>query len=210
MVKAPTPTVFVVDDDAGLREAIRALLVSVGHNVEAFPSVEEFTMRRDKREVSCLVLDVRLPGISGLEFQKLLSSSGDPIPTIFISGHGDIPMAVQAMKGGGLEFLMKPFRDQDLLDAVQSALRRDSERREADQQISEILERYTTLTAREREIMALVAKGQMNKQIAATTNLSEVTVKIHRGQVMRKMNAGSLPDLVRMADRLDKSNAWRQ
>ena len=210
MVKAPTPTVFVVDDDASLREAIRALLVSVGHNVESFPSVEEFTTRRDKREVSCLVLDVRLPGISGLEFQKLLSSSGDPIPTIFISGHGDIPVAVQAMKGGGLEFLMKPFRDQDLLDAVQSALRRDSERREADQQISEILERYTTLTAREREIMALVAKGQMNKQIAAATHLSEVTVKIHRGQVMRKMNAGSLPDLVRMADRLDRSNAWRQ
>jgi FixJ family two-component response regulator len=206
MTRGASSAVFVVDDDATLREAIRTLLVSVGHYVETFSSVEEFTLQRDKARASCLVLDVRLPGISGLEFQKLLYAAGDPIPTIFISGHGDIPMAVQAIKGGGLEFLMKPFRDQELLDAVQTALRRDQERRESEQLLSEVLERYTSLTVREREIMALVVRGQINKQIAAATNLSEVTVKIHRGQVMRKMNAASLPDLVRMADKFEKAS----
>ena len=206
MTRIASPAVFVVDDDATLREAIRTLLVSVGHYVETFSSVEEFTLQRDKARASCLVLDVRLPGISGLEFQKLLYAAGDPIPTIFISGHGDIPMAVQAIKGGGLEFLMKPFRDQELLDAVQTALRRDQERRESEHLLSEVLERYSSLTIREREIMALVVRGQINKQIAAATNLSEVTVKIHRGQVMRKMNAASLPDLVRMADKLEKAS----
>jgi FixJ family two-component response regulator len=210
MAKATTPTVFVIDDDALLREAIRALLVSVGHNVETFSSVEEFTIGRDKTRTSCLVLDVRLPGISGLEFQKLLFASGDPIPTIFMSGHGDIPMAVQAIKGGGLEFLIKPFRDQELLDAVQTALRRDQERRDAEHLLSEVTERYSSLTVREREIMGFVVRGHINKQIAAATCLSEVTVKIHRGQVMRKMSAGSLPDLVRMADKLEKANIWRR
>ena len=209
MNKVLTPTVFVVDDDASLRDAIRNLLHSVGHAVETFVSVEDFQARRNCNQPGCLVLDVRLPGISGLEFQKHLIFGGDPIPTVFITGHGDIPMSVQAMKAGAVEFLSKPFRDQDLLDAIQSALNRDHEQREADQRMASVLGNYNTLTAREREVMGLVVKGQINKQIAAAANLSEVTVKIHRSQVMRKMNATSLPDLVRMADRLENMRRKR-
>ena len=197
------PIVFVIDDDAAVRDAIRDLLLSVGHMAEAFSSAEEFLARRDPQVSGCWVLDVRLPGTSGLELQKRLQAQKDKIPIIFISGYGDVPMAVQVMKAGAVDFLQKPFREQDLLECVQAALRRDQAQRENEERVSGVLSGYRTLTKREREIMKLVVTGQINKQIAAQVGLSEVTVKIHRAQVMHKMGTPSLADLVRAADKIE-------
>lgn len=198
-----TPIVFVVDDDAAIRDAVNELLSSVGHLVECYASAEELLARRDPNAPGCLVLDVRLPGTSGLELQKRLVSHKDRIPIIFISGYGDIPMVVQIMKAGAADFLQKPFREQELLECVQAALRKDMALREGEEQISEVMNSYRSLTKREREIMKLVVTGQINKQIAAQVGLSEVTVKIHRAQVMRKMGSASLADLVRAADKIE-------
>lgn len=198
-----TPIVFVIDDDAAVRDVIKDLLLSVGHVVESFASAEEFLAKRSPQVPGCLVLDVRLPGTSGLELQKRLSAQKDRIPIIFISGYGDVPMAVQVMKAGAVDFLQKPFREQELLECVQEALRRDQAQHEVEEKISGVLSGYQTLTKREREIMKLVVTGQINKQIAAQVGLSEVTVKIHRAQVMHKMGTPSLADLVRAADRIE-------
>ncbi len=198
-----TPIVYLIDDDATVRGAIRDLLLSVGHLVESFPSAEEFLARRDPEACGCLVLDVRLPGTSGLELQKRLVAQKDRIPIIFISGYGDVPMAVQVMKAGAVDFLQKPFREQELLECVQAALRHDQTQRDIEEQVSGLLSGYRTLTKREREIMKLVVTGQINKQIAALVGLSEVTVKIHRAQVMHKMGTPSLADLVRAADKIE-------
>jgi FixJ family two-component response regulator len=198
-----TPVVFVVDDDAAIRDAIQGLLSSVGHIVEVFPSGEEFLAKREANAPGCLVLDVRLPGTSGLELQKRLLSHRDRIPIIFISGYGDIPMAVQTMKSGAADFLQEPFREQELLECVQAALRKDLAMRQGEDQVAEVMNAYRSLTKREREIMKLVVTGQINKQIAAQVGLSEVTVKIHRAQVMRKMGTASLADLVRAADKIE-------
>jgi FixJ family two-component response regulator len=195
-------TVFVVDDDNSLRDAIRSLLRSVGHTVEMFQSAEEFLKHRNPAQPGCLVLDIRLPDTSGLELQKTLRETNDRIPIIFITGHGDVPMSVQTMKAGAMDFLLKPFRDQDLLETIQAALRRDRARRDEDAKAAKDTANYASLTAREREIMEHVVTGQINKRIAADVGLSEVTVKIHRAQVMRKMGAGSVADLVRIADKL--------
>lgn len=200
----PAPsTVFVVDDDNSLRDAIKGLLSSVGHTVETFQSAEDFLRLRDPSQPGCLVLDVRLPDTSGLELQKSLRALNDRIPIIFISGHGDVPMSVQTMKAGAIDFLLKPFREQDLLETIQAALRRDRTQRDEELKASRDLANANSLTAREREIMQHVVTGQINKQIAAAVGLSEVTVKIHRAQVMRKMGASSLADLVRIADKLN-------
>jgi len=196
------PMVFVVDDDASMREALRSLLRSVGLQVELFASAQEFLLRKRPEAPSCLVLDVRLPGISGLDFQRQLTEANVPIPIIFITGHGDIPMSVRAMKAGAVEFLTKPFRDQDLLDAVQLALERDRERRQREAELSILRKRLELLTPREREVLPLVVSGLPNKQIAAEIGTSETTVKVHRSQLMRKMNAESLQELVRMAERI--------
>ena len=198
-----TPIVSVIDDDAAVRDVIKDLLLSVGHVVESFASAEEFMTRRDPQLPGCLVLDVRLPGTSGLELQKRLVAQKDRIPIIFISGYGDVPMAVQVMKAGAVDFLQKPFREQELLDCVQTALRRDQTQREIEESVSGMLTGYRSLTKREREIMKLVVTGQINKQIAAHVGLSEVTVKIHRAQVMHKMGTPSLADLVRAADKIE-------
>ena len=197
------PIVFVIDDDAAVRDVIKDLLLSVGHAVESFASAEDFLAKRDPNAPGCLVLDVRLPGTSGLELQKRLIAQKDRIPIIFISGYGDVPMAVQVMKAGAVDFLQKPFREQELLECVQEALRRDHAQRENAEKISGVLTGYRSLTKREREIMKLVVTGQINKQIAAQVGLSEVTVKIHRAQVMHKMGTPSLADLVRAADRIE-------
>src|SRR6266850_2300548 len=194
--------VFVIDDDSSMRVALEDLVRSVDLEVRTFAAPQEFLQSKPPDVAGCLVLDVRLPGMSGLTFQKELASLGVALPVIFITGHGDIPMSVRAMKAGAVEFLTKPFHDQDLLDAIHTAIERDRERRREAVLVAELQERYVTLTERERQIMALVAVGRANKQIAAELNLSEMTVKVHRGQVMRKMHAGSLPELVRMADRL--------
>lgn len=196
------PTVFVVDDDAAVRDAIRDLLESIGIHVETFRSGAEFLAKTRAEVPSCLILDVRLPGTSGLEFQRELIAAGVEIPIIFITGHGDIPITVQAMKAGAVDFLTKPFREQELLDAIHKAVDRDRQRREQSAEIGILRQRYEGLTPREREVMALVTQGLLNKQIAAELGASETTVKIHRGQVMRKMEADSLADLVRMADKL--------
>lgn len=196
------PTVVIVDDDQGIREALGALMRSVGLQVELLGSVPEFLMSEHRTRPTCLVLDVRLPGRSGLDFQRELTAANVRIPIIFITGHADIPMSVQAMKGGAMEFLTKPFRDQDLLDAVQAGLERDRARLESEQAIADLRRRFETLSPREREVMAQVLRGRMNKQIAGDMGLSEITVKVHRGQVMRKMNASSLPDLTRIAEKL--------
>lgn len=196
------PIVFVVDDDAAVRDAIKDLLESVGMRVQTFISTAEFLSRTPVDAPSCLILDVRLPGMSGLEFQRHLNASGADIPIIFITGHGDIPITVQAMKAGAVDFLTKPFRDQELLDAIHRAIDRDQQRREQNAEVTGLRQRYEELTPREREVMALVTQGLLNKQIAAELGASETTIKIHRGQVMRKMQADSLADLVRMADRL--------
>lgn len=196
------PIVFVVDDDAAVRDAIKDLLESVGMRVQTFISTNEFLSRTPVDAPSCLILDVRLPGMSGLEFQRHLNASGADIPIIFITGHGDIPITVQAMKAGAVDFLTKPFRDQELLDAIHKAIDHDQQRREQNAEVTGLRQRYEELTPREREVMALVTQGLLNKQIAAELGASETTIKIHRGQVMRKMQADSLADLVRMADRL--------
>ena len=198
----PQPTVVVVDDDRAIRESLGSLLRSIGLEVKAFASVPEFVKSGRPEGPTCLVLDVRLPGQSGLDFQQELSAANIRVPIIFITGHGDIPMSVQAMKGGALEFLTKPFRDQDLLDAIQLGLARDRVRHEDETAFAALLERYETLSPREREVMAQVVRGRLNKQIAGDIGVSEATVKVHRGQVMRKMQASSLPDLARMADTL--------
>jgi FixJ family two-component response regulator len=196
------PLVFVIDDDAAVRASLKSLLRSIGLQVETFSSAAEFLATKPQNVPSCLVLDIRLPGVSGLDFQDELVKLDIHIPIIFITGYGDIPMSVKAMKAGALEFLPKPFRDQDLLDAVRIALDRDRARRESDDGISKLRAKFETLTAREQEVIALVTSGLMNKQIAAEIGVSEVTVKVHRSNVMRKMSAGSLADLVRMADAL--------
>jgi FixJ family two-component response regulator len=192
--------VFVIDDDDAVRDALKRLLGSVGLQAETYASASEFLHSRRPDISSCLVLDVRLPGLSGLDFQSELAKQHIHLPIIFLTGHGDVPMSVKAMKAGAVEFLIKPFREQDLLDAVQIALARDRERRENDKMTSSLRARFDSLTPREQEIIALVASGLMNKQIAAEIGVSEVTVKVHRGNVMRKMGAKSLADLIRMAD----------
>lgn len=194
--------VFVIDDDQSIREALESLLRTVGLNVLTFQSTQEFVSAERPDAPSCLVLDVRLPGLSGIDFQRELAGSGIDLPIVFITGHGDVPMSVRAMKAGAIEFLTKPFRDQELLDAVHLGIERNRARRRSSAATAGLKERFDALTSREREVMALVVTGQMNKQIAGKLELSEITVKVHRGQVMRKMQAKSLADLVRMADRL--------
>jgi FixJ family two-component response regulator len=196
------PTVFIVDDDASVRHSIKDLLESLGLQSRCFASAQEFLASEHSSGPSCLVLDVRLPGISGLDLQRELNKAALRIPIVFITGHADIPMTVKAMKSGAVEFLTKPFREQDLLDAIQRSLARDRKRLDKEQTLHEVRERYATLTARERQVMGLVVSGMPNKQIACALRASETTVKIHRGNVMRKMQAQSLPDLVRMADKL--------
>lgn len=199
----PTPTVFVVDDDTSVREGLSALFRSVGLDVKLFPSAAEFLKSKPVPDgPSCMVLDVRLPGLSGLDFQSELTKSNIQVPIVFMTGHGDIPMTVRAMKAGAVEFLPKPFRDQDMLDAVQAGLEQDREHRRRAGNSTKLKANFETLTPREREIMGWVTSGLMNKQIAAEIGVSEVTVKLHRGKVMRKMEAKSLAELVRMADAL--------
>jgi FixJ family two-component response regulator len=194
--------VFVVDDDSSMREALTDLITSVGLSVEAFKSAREFVEHRRRDAPACLVLDVRLPGLSGLDLQRELVRSEAPIPIIFITGHGDIPMSVRAIKEGAVEFLAKPFRDQDLLDAIQHALDIDRAARQERATVADLRRRYDSLTKREREVMKLVVSGLLNKQIAGELGSSEVTVKMHRGQVMRKMKAQSVVQLLRMAEKI--------
>ena len=196
------PVVFVVDDDPSVRRAIKRLVESVGLRVETFGSAQEFLRSERPDSASCLVLDIRLPGISGLDFQRELAKAGIHIAVVFITGHGDIPMTVRAMKAGAVEFLTKPFRDQDLLDAIQQGLERDRTRRAQESEVAALQERFESLTPREREVLPLVASGLPNKQIADAIGASEATVKVHRSQLMRKMRAPSLADLVRMAEKM--------
>lgn len=195
-------TVFVVDDDLSVREALSSLIRSVGLHAETFASAADFLVHPQPRSISCLVLDVRMPGLSGLDLQEAFSRSGDPIPIIFITGHGDIPMAVRAMKAGAVEFLAKPFRDEDLLEAIRLALRRDRVAREEALELNEVRSKYATLTGREREVITFIVKGTLNKLAAAELGVSEMTVKVHRHNIMRKMKAPSVPDLVRMMEKL--------
>jgi len=202
MKAAAVPTVFIIDDDRGMRQAIQDLVESVGLRAESFATGQEFLNKRRTSDPSCLVLDVRLPQMSGLDFQQRLTEIGMVIPIIFITAHGDIPMSVRALKSGAVEFLTKPFRDQDLLDAIQQALQRDRVVQEHEAEVRELRERYQGLTAREREVMGFVVSGLLNKQIASEIGASEATIKIHRGNLMEKMQAASLVELVRMADKL--------
>jgi len=194
--------VLVIDDDAAIREGLESLVRSVGLQVETFGSPREFLEKQLPQVASCLVLDVRLPGVSGLDFHRQLAEAKIHIPVIFITGHGDIPMSVRAMKAGAVEFLTKPFRDQDLLDAIQLSLKKDRARREREGEISILKQRFQSLTPREQEVLPWVVSGKLNKQIAAELGTSEATVKVHRSQLMRKMGAESLADLVRMADKM--------
>ena len=196
------PIVYVIDDDPSMRNAIEDLLQSVGLGIRVFPSAQEFLTAARPDAPGCIVLDVRLPGQSGLDFQRQISGTAMELPIVFITGHGDVAMSVRAMKSGAVEFLTKPFRDQELIDAIHAALERDRARRADANALAALRARFDELTPREREVLVHVVSGRLNKQIAATLELSEATVKMHRGQIMRKMEAGSLPELVRMADRL--------
>ena len=202
MTSVDKPIVFIVDDDDRMRAATERLLKTVGLHSEAFATPQEFLRHKLPDVASCLILDVRLPGMSGLDVQRKLNERGVTIPIIFITGHGDIPMTVEAMKSGAEEFLTKPFRDQDLIDAIQQALKRDDESRQRQAEIAQLGERYAKLTAREREVMSLVVSGMLTKQIASTLAMSEVTATAHRGHVMRKMQANSPAELGRMAEKL--------
>ena len=202
-MKRTEPIVFVIDDDTSVRNALKSLIRSVGLDVEVFASGLEFLAYPRPDAPSCLVLDVRLPGMSGLDFQKELSNAGINLPVIFITAHGDVPMSVRAMKAGAMEFLTKPFREQDLLDAIQLSLDRDRISRQQEREIADLKERFDTLTSRERELFSLVISGRPNKQIADAIGTSEVTVKVHRANLTRKMRAESLAELVRMAGRLN-------
>jgi FixJ family two-component response regulator len=202
-VKDADAIVFVVDDDPSIREAVKSLVSLVGLRVETFGTAQEF-LRTERPDLpGCVVLDVELPGLSGLDLQRELTAHGIKLPIIFITGYGDIPMSVRAMKAGATEFLTKPFRDQDLLDAIQQALERDRAARQHSREIAELHERFDALTSREKEVMSLVVAGWLNKQIGFELKISEITVKIHRGRVMAKMGAQSLAELVRMAERLE-------
>ena len=205
MEKCEAPIVYIVDDDADVRDGLMALFESVGLRCEAFSLATQFLTRKAPEVVSCLVLDVRLPGLSGLDVQAQLAEAEISIPVVFITGHGDIPMTVKAMKAGAVEFLTKPFREQELLDAVRAALQRDRIRRNREDEIRDLRTRFDTLSAREREIVALVTAGLMNKQAAAKLGVSEVTVKVHRHNAMQKLGARSVTDLVRIADTLGVS-----
>jgi FixJ family two-component response regulator len=202
MKSTTVSTVYIIDDDHGMRQAVQDLVESVGLHAESFSTGEEFLCEERSSQPSCLVLDVRLPSMSGLDFQRRLVDMGVQIPVIFITAHGDIPMSVGALKSGAVEFLTKPFRDQDLLDAIQQALQRDRKTQEQQVEIRELHHRYQSLTAREKEVIGFVVSGMLNKEIASEIGASESTVKIHRGNAMQKMQAASLIDLVRMADKL--------
>ena len=206
---AAEPIVFVIDDDVAMRATLSSLFRSVGLRVELFGSAHEFAQIKMPDVASCLVLDIRLPGVSGLDFQAELAEADIRIPIIFMTGHGDIPMSVKAMKAGAIDFLTKPFRDQDILDAVIRAIERDQKRRDSEKAVSELRILFDSLTSREREVMTQVAAGLMNKQIAAKLGITEITVKVHRGHLMRKMKARSLIDLLGMADLLGISRPKR-